>query len=496
MIEDMKDGAQMLAATFGTIGVALLLIDSGAHAQPRPQASPITAPTPSGKRGLTPPEGRAKPIVTRATFSIAPTSGTWSTKVAVTGIELDKVTAAKVVWYPSDDDVQFGNQMRGPFTAWFKASSPTSAEVMIPQGLETSVVRVLLTRPDGDVLAGRFTVDRNVRIDKVWVKHAGVLREQSWAQAGDRVDAVGVNLDRITRIGLGDGIEVTPGVSFDKATFVLPAGCTGTRPWILRTASGDANAPASFTCDVPPKVTSLPATTPWGTQVGISGENLAQITKIRGPGNFEATPVCSELLCRVTLPRLPFSSPLSGSLTLEGGKAPMTTVQQITITPVPFMRGLSAEFGPPGTVVFVSLTNVTSATNVNLDGRGVGNGGPNGTSFTVPQGATSGPVIVSTSTGSTEDSQDFFVGTPPAPIVTSISPASAKVGAKARLVGQNLSGLEITFANGVKASTASSGLVHKLTAYEFVVPPGAASGPLTVKGPSGQITTAPLTVIP
>lgn len=270
---------------------------------------------------------------------IAPTSGIWGTKVTITGTNLDKFTGAKVIWYPNDVETA---TPQGPITSMYKVISPTSAEAYIPPssggGASAPVVRLMLTGPFGDILAGKFTVDRTVRVDLFAVKHQNLYQIKDWGEPGDRLDITGVNLEHTTNVDFVGGLTgVSVGAGFDIIQFVLPAGCKGVGKWVLHGPSqNDYSTPKPFTCWVRPKVTQIiPNSVRWGETFTIDGQNLAQVTKVSGSGGFNVSVSCTEILCKVTLPKIPWSTPVSGPLTLEGGKELVTSAQSLTISPSP-----------------------------------------------------------------------------------------------------------------------------------------------------------------
>lgn len=270
---------------------------------------------------------------------MSPTTGVWGTKVTLSGAHLDKFTGAKVIWYPND--VESGSP-QGPITSLYRVLSPSAAEAYIPVssggGVSRPVVRLMLKGPYGDVLAGKFTVDRTMRVDQFAVKHQSVYQIKDWGEPGDRLDITGVNLDHTTQVGfVGLPSDVSVGASFDLVQFIIPAACNGTARWTLRgAAQNDYSTPKTFTCWARPKVAQIiPTSLGWGGTFTIDGENLGQVTKVSGSGGFHVNVSCTQIRCSVKLPVIAWSTPVTGPLILEGGKEPVTTAQSLTITPAP-----------------------------------------------------------------------------------------------------------------------------------------------------------------
>jgi hypothetical protein len=146
--------------------------------------------------------------------------------------------------------------------------------------------------------------------------------------------------------------------------------------------------------------------------------------------------------------------------------------------------------GPAGTQVIIPGTNLTGATSVTF-------GGIPATAFTVnsatqitatvPSGAVSGSITVVTPTGTASSTTPFQVSPPPT--VTSVAPASGKVGDTVTLVGTGFTGATAVKFGGTPAATFTVSAPTTLTA---VVPAGASAGPVevTTPGGTGASTTA------
>jgi len=108
----------------------------------------------------------------------------------------------------------------------------------------------------------------------------------------------------------------------------------------------------------------------------------------------------------------------------------------------------------------------------------------NSLTVTVPTGALSGAIKITTGAG--EISTQSFTVTPPAPTVTSFTPTTAKKGVTLVSVrGTNLTGATVTL--GSVQVTLAAGA--NSTSFKFIVPSGAVTGKITVTTGGGTATS-------
>src|SRR5207245_137033 len=104
------------------------------------------------------------------------------------------------------------------------------------------------------------------------------------------------------------------------------------------------------------------------------------------------------------------------------------------------------------TIVTITGTSFTGATAVAFNGAGASFTVSSDTAIqaTVPAGATTGPLSVTTPGGTGTSSGAFTVSTPPT--IASFAPASGSVGTSVTISGTNLTGATAVAFNGVSAS--------------------------------------------
>src|SRR4029079_993113 len=100
---------------------------------------------------------------------------------------------------------------------------------------------------------------------------------------------------------------------------------------------------------------------------------------------------------------------------------------------------------------------------------------------TVPAGATTGPIGVTTSGGTATSAASFTVTVGAPPSISGFSPGSGGAGTSVTIHGANLASVTAVTFNGTSASF-SVGRKGVLTA---TVPSGATTGPIAVASPGG-----------
>jgi PKD repeat protein len=159
-----------------------------------------------------------------------------------------------------------------------------------------------------------------------------------------------------------------------------------------------------------------------------------------------------------------------------------------TVDTTPTIRSFDPTSGPGGTSVTITGTDFTGATNVAFNGTPAGFTIQSATSIiaSVPGGATSGPLTVTTASGTGTSASSFTVTVAPPPTIGSFTPTSGPVGTSVDILGTSFTGASAVSFNGTPASFT----VNSDSELHATLPSGATTGPISVTTPSGTGTSA------
>jgi hypothetical protein len=159
--------------------------------------------------------------------------------------------------------------------------------------------------------------------------------------------------------------------------------------------------------------------------------------------------------------------------------------------PAPTISGFAPTSGSPGTSVTISGTGFSGATAVSFNGAAASYSVSSDTQITatVPSGATSGPISVTTGGGSVSSTASFTVtaAPAPAPTISSFSPNHGSVGTRVTINGSNFTGATRVAFNG---TVAPSFTVSSASQISVTVPSGATTGKIAVTTPGGTATSS------
>lgn len=301
----------------------------------------------------------------------------------------------------------------------------------------------------------------------------------------------GINFTGATAVSInGTAATFTVG-SATSLTAMVAAGTTS-GPVSVVTPAGTAVSATPFLVGVPPTVTSFtPATGAVGSTVIITGTNFTAAAQVAFAGtNAPVYSVNSATQITVMVPNGAVTGPIVVTTPLGTG----ASASNFTIPAAPAITSFSSTSGVPGTVVTINGRNFTGATQATFNGTAAlvfTVVSATQITATVPTGATTGYLTVTTPNGIAVSTTRFIVQVP---VITSFTPTGGLTGTQVTIYGNYFTGAtQVTF-NG----TAALGFVVVSAAQITVsVPASATSGPITVTAPVGSGTsTAPFLIPP
>lgn len=308
---------------------------------------------------------------------------------------------------------------------------------------------------------------------------------------GTAVVIEGVNLAGATSVKF-NGAEASFSILADLLTAIVPVNAAS-GPITIVTPGGTATSTANFEVlkQDPPSVTSFtPAEGEAGAAVQIAGANLVNVTSVKFNGVEASFSLVTGTLI-ATVPPSATSGPIT--VTTAGGAAVSATPFTVVQRAGPVVTGFTPTSGPPGWSVEIQGQNLVNVTTVQFNGVNASFLPVGGTlRATVPANATTGPITVTTLSGSSTSAQSFTVTLGPPPTISDFSPATGEPGTAVEIRGTFLRDVISVKFNGVEAAFTNS-LFRPLSA---VVPLAATTGPITVATRAGTVSSAqPFTVV-
>ena len=450
------------AVRFGAVAVApgnFAVVDDStitANVPATAVTAPVSVTTPGGTATSPAPFVVIKaPTIT----SFTPAVGAEGTVVTLNGTNLASVTG-----------VTINGLSAGPVTV----VSPTSVRVTIPTGATTG--RLAVVNP----AAGPVTSATDFRV-------APRIVSVSPAQAtpGTMVTLAGATFGGATSVKFG-AVAVAPlsftVVSNNSITATVPATAISGRVTVT-TPAGTATSPADFIVIRAPTISSFtPAAGPIGTSVTVNGTNLASVTSV----SFNDTMASSvTILSATSLRAVVPASATSGKITVVDPAGQVLSAGSFAVTPS--IDGFQPSRGAPGTIVTITGQAFTGATAVRVGtvlAANISVTGSTQITAAVPPTALSGPLSVTTASGTGTSASSFTVVR--APTITSVSPPRGPIGSTVTLTGSGLGTATAVDFNGTPVSGIT---VLSATSVRVVVPSGAQTGRIHASNEVGPATS-------
>jgi hypothetical protein len=277
----------------------------------------------------------------------------------------------------------------------------------------------------------------------------------------------------------------TPATTFTvntpvKITATVPAGATTGLIAVTTTPGGTATSATNFTVRLTPTISGFsPVIGGVGVRVTIDGANFSGATSVKLNGIAAAFTVNSAgTQITTTVPGNGTTGQIA--VTTPGGTATSTT----SFTVAPRITSFTPVNGVIGTGVTINGANFTGASTVTFNGTGATPFTVNSSikiTATVPPGATTGKIAVTTPAGTATSAGSFAVK----PAISGFDPGNGGAGAQVTITGTGFTGATSVRINGFAAAFTGNS-----TQITMTVPGNATSGPITVTTPGGTATSA------
>ncbi len=412
---------------------------------------------------------------TSAVFTVIPTissflpiSGGLGTEVTVFGTNLGNITSITV----------------GGVNTTFNLINATSVRLTIGAG---ATGEIIIATPDGIATSEEvFTFFDAPTITGI------AASPGPEASVNDVITITGTNFTEATELII-NGLSVLDfAVNGDGTviTFNLPADVTSGQITVVG-QGGTVTSAATLT--VRPSIFSFtPTSGTTGTQVSIEGANFTGASAV----SFNGTAATGFNVVNATrITAIVAAGTSTGQISVTVGGQTATSADNFEFINAPTITNVNPTTALVGGEITITGSGfMAGRTTIAFNGTNAINFtvvDANTITVTVPLGASSGLLIVTTAGGSA--SENFMV-TPPLPTILSFTPAEGVIETVVSISGTNLATTtEVRFFNDVLAQniTITDNLISA------VVPLGAVTGPITLITTSGNVnTTTNFTVIP
>ena len=357
--------------------------------------------------------------------------------------------------------------------AIFPAPAQTLIQATVPAAAATGPIKVTTTAGTA-TSTNDFTVTRAPVVTNFFPK---------FGVPGRSVTIEGVNFTNITGVGFSGKSAAWGLLSVNQLSAVVPAGATNSGPITVTNSFGTGSSAENFIVTRAPIIDSfIPVLAAPGKLVAISGANLSNgptVLKFNGVNASFVVNGQNGIQVLATVP----SGATTGPITLMNAYGSFITSSNFFVPgSAPYVLDLSPGNGPRGSVILISGGNFTNLVTVKFNGVSSTNATATGLTLiqaTVPAGATTGPLTVTTSSGTSTNNPIFYVP----PRLTGFSPTNGVVGSSIVISGANF-----TNADSVLFNTASATFtVTAPNSISALIPTNATTGPLAVTTPGGVI---------
>jgi hypothetical protein len=310
--------------------------------------------------------------------------------------------------------------------------------------------------------------------------------------AGATVSINGAHFNGVTNVTFNGKTTLGTNISsFTNIQATAPAGVTTGPIGVFSSLGAYITSSNLVTSNffIQPVISSVsPFTGRAGTNVLLRGTNFLGTTTVQFGSVFASSfTILSNGAISVTVPTNAATGPI-GVTAPAGFWSTDTSAPGSNFVVQPTIFGFTPGFGPVGTSVTINGANFNVGT-PSVKFGGVQAATPTGVSFSqltavVPAGATSGPVTLTTTDGTSTSANLFYL---PANI-SSFTPTNSAPGTTVKITGVNFTNASAVSFNGTPASF----IVTNNTTIGATVPGGVLTGPISVTTPAGTANSVGL----
>ncbi|MES2388431.1 MAG: IPT/TIG domain-containing protein, partial [Bacteroidota bacterium] len=388
--------------------------------------------------------------------SFSPMSGPTGTLITISGTNFTGLTSVSV----------------SGISAVFNIVSDNLVTATVPAGAVTGILRV--TGPAGtSVGPAVFTVTAPPVISSFTPVQG---------PTGTRVTIIGANFGNVSAVMFGQEPALFTVLNQNTITATVPAGAV-TATIKLYTTSDSGESANVFTVLDLPELTSLsPTQGPTGTLVTVTGNNFTGLTTVRLGGQSIGFNIVNNTSFTFTVP----ANATGGVLIVTGPVGSDTIAPGFAVFAQPAITDVSPGSGVPGNTIQLTGFNFTGTNSVKFGTVSAAFTviDANTISVTVPAGAGTGLIYLTTPGGTAQSEDAFLILSPP--VITGFTPYAVRSGDTVTISGNNLAGTLSVKINGLSAAfeTGSFGTVR------VEVPAGFGTGSIELTTGGGTATTS------
>ena len=357
-------------------------------------------------------------------------------------------------------------------SATYTVTSNSQISATVPSGASSGPITV--TTPAGSATSsGSFTLTSAPTISGF---------TPTGGPAGTTVTINGSGFTGASAVAFNGASATYTVTSNSQISATVPSGASS-GPITVTTPAGSATSSGSFTLTSAPTISGFtPTGGPAGTTVTINGSGFTGASASPSTGASATYTVTSNSQISATVP----SGASSGPITVTTPAGSATSSGSFTLTSAPTISGFTPTGGPAGTTVTINGSGFTGASAVAFNGTSATYTVTSNSqiSATVPSGASSGPITVTTPAGSATSSGSFTLTS--APTISGFTPTGGPAGTTVTINGSGFTGASAVAFNGASATYT----VTSNSQISATVPSGASSGPITVTTPAGSATSS------